>query len=325
MEKRENRYEENDFLTIFAAHFLYYRMNLLKRVILFVAFIILACTTVSYGQVVIGSESQDSPLKIDYANPTEYEIGGITSSGTAPLDQRLIFFHVGDRIKIPGDEISKTVKNLWKTGLYDDVEITVTRVAGDVAFLDVRLEDRARLISFGFKGTTKSEENELREKLNISQGNIINDNMKTTCANIIRKYYVEKGFYSCSVNVQEIPDEKVKNAMSLLFDIQKSKKVKIAKINIGGNPTNGYLTITHTGATNETLDVRIRRVAGTGYVPWTEDIDGNLTAITVGNRETIYGNATTGKCSVVHGERCCARGKYSFAGGNTSAAWGDYA
>lgn len=210
-------------------------MNLLKRVILILTYIIVTCTTVSYAQIVVGSDMQDGPVKIDYANPTEYEIGGITSSGTAPLDQRLIFFHVGDKIKIPGDEISKSVKNLWKTGLYDDVEITVTRIAGNIAFLDVRLEDRARLISFGFKGTTKTEENELREKLNISQGNIINDNMKTTCANIIRKYYVEKGFYSCAVNVQEIPDEKVKNAMSLLFDIQKSKKVKIAKININGN------------------------------------------------------------------------------------------
>lgn len=205
------------------------------RVIFFVLIILTTWAIKSYGQVVVGSGSNDEPLRIDYANPVEYEIGGITSSGTAPLDQRLLSFHVGDRIEIPGDEISKSVKSLWKTGLYDDVEITITRVAGDIAFLDVRLEDRARLVSFGFKGTTKTEENDLREKLNISQGNIINDNMKTTCANIIRRYYVDKGFYSCTVNVQEIPDEKMKNAMSILFDIQKSKKVKISKININGN------------------------------------------------------------------------------------------
>lgn len=210
-------------------------MNFHYRVILFLLSIIMACTVVSYGQIVVGAGAGSEPVKIDYANPVKYEVGGITSSGTAPLDQRLLYFHVGDEIEIPGDEISKSVKTLWKTGLYDDVEITVTRVTGKVAFLDVRLEDRARLIAFGFKGTTKSEENDLREKLNISQGNIINDNMKTTCSNIIRKYYVEKGFFSCTVDVQEIPDEKIKNAMSLLFDIKKSKKVKISKINIEGN------------------------------------------------------------------------------------------
>lgn len=193
------------------------------------------CNIVGYGQVIVGSDGQNEPIKIDYSNPKEYEVGGITSSGTAPLDQRLLSFHVGDRISIPGDEISNSVKSLWKTGLFDDVEITVTRISGDLAFLDVRLEDRARLISFGFKGTTKSEENELREKLGISQGNIINDNMKTTCTNIIRNYFIDKGFYSCQIKVEEIPDEKIKNAMSLLFDIQKFKKVKISKIDINGN------------------------------------------------------------------------------------------
>lgn len=235
MEKRASKFAHNDFLTIFAAFYMYCIMTRIKRVIFFLLVAIFICNIDSYGQIIVESGSATDPVKIDYANPIEYEIGGITSSGTAPLDQRLLYFHVGDRIKIPGDEISKSIKSLWKTGLYEDVEITITRTSGDVAFLDVRLEDRARLISFGFKGTTKSEENDLREKLNISQGNIINDNMKTTCTNIIRKYYVEKGYYSCAIQVQEIPDEKIKNAMSLLFDIQKAKKVKISKINIIGN------------------------------------------------------------------------------------------
>lgn len=210
-------------------------MKFLKITLTLLLVALSMCNIVSYGQVIIDSGTKDEPIKIDYSNPKEYEVGGITSSGTAPLDQRLLSFHVGDRISIPGDEISKSVKSLWKTGLYDDVEITVTRISGDLAFLDVRLEDRARLIAFGFKGTTKSEENDLREKLNISQGNIINDNMKTTCVNIIRNYYIDKGFYSCEIKVEEIPDEKIKNAMSLLFDIQKSKKVKISKIDIHGN------------------------------------------------------------------------------------------
>lgn len=210
-------------------------MKFLKITLTLLLVALSMCNIVSYGQVIIDSGTKDEPIKIDYSNPKEYEVGGITSSGTAPLDQRLLSFHVGDRISIPGDEISKSVKSLWKTGLYDDVEITVTRISGDLVFLDVRLEDRARLIAFGFKGTTKSEENDLREKLNISQGNIINDNMKTTCVNIIRNYYIDKGFYSCEIKVEEIPDEKIKNAMSLLFDIQKSKKVKISKIDIHGN------------------------------------------------------------------------------------------
>ena len=187
------------------------------------------------AQIIVDGGTPDGPVNIDYSSPKIYEIGGITSSGTAPLDQRLLPFHVGDLIEVPGDKISKAVKSLWNTGLYEDVEISATRVQGDLIFLDIRLEDRARLVAFGFKGTTKNEENDLREKLGISQGNIVNDNMIITCQNIIRKYYIDKGFYSCNVEVQEIPDEKVKNAVNLLFNIQKSKKVKIEKITINGN------------------------------------------------------------------------------------------
>jgi len=206
---------------------------LIRNIILILA--VCLCTQAIRAQIILGGDTPDGPVKIDYSSPKTYEVGGITSSGTAPLDQRLLMFHVGDIIEVPGEKISKTIKNLWNTGLYEDVEITATRVQGDLIFLDVRLEDRARLSAFGFKGITKSEENELREKLGISQGNIVNDNMKITCQNIIRKYYIEKGFYSCEVYVQEIPDEKIKNAINLLFDIHKSKKVKIDKITINGN------------------------------------------------------------------------------------------
>lgn len=230
-EKLGNKSDSIEKITIFAD---FLKMRSVRHIIA-VLVILITSATLGVAQVIIGSNAPDSLVKIDYSSPKKYEIGGITSSGTAPLENRLLSFNVGDIIEIPGDAISKSVKNLWNTGLYEDVEITATRVQGNLIFLDVRLEDRARLSAFGFKGTTKSEENDLREKLNISQGNIVNDNMKITCQNIIRKYFIDKGFYSCDIEVKELPDEKVKKAVTLLFDIKKAKKVKIDKINIRGN------------------------------------------------------------------------------------------
>ena len=231
LDKLANKCVHIDFFTIFA-DFLD-RMHLLRNILIIT--VLCLCTVVTRAQILLGGDSISGPVKIDYASPKTYEIGGITSSGTAALDQRLLPFHVGDVIEVPGDKISKAVKSLWSTGLYEDVEIYATRVQGNLIFLDIRLEDRARLSAFGFKGTTKSEENDLREKLNISQGNIVNDNMKITCQNIIRKYYIEKGYFSCEVDIKELPDEKIKNAVNLLFDIRKFKKVKIDKITINGN------------------------------------------------------------------------------------------
>ena len=154
--------------------------------------------------------------------------------------QRLV--HMEDYLKkviIGQDEsiekISKSIKRLWETGLYENINISITKISGNVVFLDIFLVERARLVSFGFKGTSKNEETELREKIKISQGNIVNDNMKQTSINLIEDYYVEKGYYNCKVSVSEEKDAKISNAVNLVFNVAKNKKVKIENIKLIGN------------------------------------------------------------------------------------------
>lgn len=189
----------------------------------------------SYAQVVVSSQDSVTGIAVDYSNPQTYEIGGITTSGSAGLDQRLLPFHVGEEIEIPGDKISETIKKLWNTGIYEDIRISVTKVIGTTVFLDIYLEDRSRLAAFAFVGAKKNEETELRQKIKISQGNIVNDNMKTTCINMIKEYYVDKGYYNCDVTVSERPDEKLTRAVNLYFNINKGKKIKIERINFINN------------------------------------------------------------------------------------------
>lgn len=189
----------------------------------------------SYAQVVVSSQDSVTGIAVDYSNPQTYEIGGITTSGSAGLDQRLLPFHVGEEIEIPGDKISETIKKLWNTGIYEDIRISVTKVIGTTVFLDIYLEDRSRLAAFAFVGAKKNEETELRQKIKISQGNIVNDNMKTTCINMIKEYYVDKGYYNCDITVSERPDEKLTRAVNLYFNINKGKKIKIERINFINN------------------------------------------------------------------------------------------
>ncbi len=210
--------------------------KLARNIIAFIA--ILICFSVGYAQIVVTSQdsvAKSAGVQIDYANPQTYEIGGITTSGSGALDQRLLPFHVGDKVEIPGEIISNTLKKLWKTGLYEDIKISISKVIGQTAFIDIYLEDRSRLAAFAFVGAKKNEETELREKIKIAQGNIVNDNMKTTCINQIKNYYVEKGYYNCSISVEEKPDEKISRAVNLYFRIDKGKKIKIERISFFGN------------------------------------------------------------------------------------------
>src|SRR5574344_2738416 len=95
-----------------------------------VLFVLLFCQLASYAQVVVTSQDTTPSVSFDHSAPKPYEIGGITISGSGALDQRFLLFHVGETIDIPGDKISKTIKKLWSTGLYEDIKISVTKTMG---------------------------------------------------------------------------------------------------------------------------------------------------------------------------------------------------
>ena len=173
------------------------------------------CNNALYAQIDSTLENSKPVVDIDYSSPKLYEVGGITSSGASNFDPRMLMFYVGDIIEIPGEKISKSIKKLWETGMYEDIDISITQRLNDIVFLDVHLVERSRLAAFAFTGTKKNEENEIREKINLSHGNIVNDNLKQTCINIIKKYYIEKGFFNAQVTVEEKKDEKIRNAVNL--------------------------------------------------------------------------------------------------------------
>ena len=217
--------------------------------LIFFFFLISACSLFSYGQVKLVTEEDNQVSILSFSNPTTYEIGGITTTGALNFDTRLLLFKVGDRIEIPGDQTSNSIKNIWKSGLYEDVEMTLTRVVDGVAFINVHVTERNRLVAFGFKGIKKNQETDLRDKIKLAQGNIVNENMIQTCINVIKKFFIEKGFYNCEVKVEVKPDDKISKGVNIIFHIDKGKKVKIDRIIINGvSMPQGKLTKTMKGS-----------------------------------------------------------------------------
>ncbi len=187
------------------------------------------------GQVSIGGDSS----QIDLGNPREYEIGGITVAGIQYLDESalktLTGLSVGDKIKIPGDELAKAVENLWKQGLLSDIRIAVTRVEGNLVFLELRLAEMPRLSRFSFKGVTKNEVDKLREKMTLVAGKVLTENVLKSNETIIRDYFINKGFLNVEVKMEPSTDTSLINSSFLLITIRKNGKVRIHEIRFTGN------------------------------------------------------------------------------------------
>src|SRR5688500_9770039 len=141
----------------------------MTRCIWVLFFLLLAGTASSQ---VLNNATQKSP--VDYTQPREYRIGGITVSGASFLDPNALIsvtgLKVGDEITVPGEDISQAIQKLWAQGIIGDVDVTISRIEGDQIFLDFNLKERPRLSRFTFSGINKSQQEALTEKISLQRG-----------------------------------------------------------------------------------------------------------------------------------------------------------
>lgn len=180
-----------------------------------------------YAQVELGSN-------IDYAEPRKMKLAGITVMGAEYTDAQAILLFcglkVGQEIMIPGDEIAEALRKLWKNQLFSSIDIRLAEARGDDAFLVIVVKELPKLGVFKFDGIKKGDADNIREKMKIRSGNIVNENLKATATNIIKDFYVEKGYFNAKVNIVEKPYPNLPNAVELTFDIERGNRIKIEEI-----------------------------------------------------------------------------------------------
>lgn len=195
---------------------------------------------ISLGLGLPAFSQMDDGDAIDYTYAKEYEIEGITVTGAENFDENAIItlsgLYKGQTINIPGDEIPKAIQNLWDRNLFANVEIYASILANKI-FFEIKLEERPRLSRFKFEGLKKSEIEDIKKKLSLRSGNIINENTKINAENVIKDYFIDKGFLNVQVDIQEIQDSILANSVMLIFDVVRGDKVKVLSIKFEGNET----------------------------------------------------------------------------------------
>ncbi len=209
-------------------------MKLAKYLLPFI--ILLLCNTLRLpAQITLGGDTPE----LQYSNPVEYEIGGITVTGVQYLDPNILVMltglKVGDKVKIPGESITIAIEKLWKQGLFDNVQIVASKIEGKTIFIEFRLKERRRMSKFSFSGVKKGEADDLRDKLNLAAGEVVTSSTLVRASETIRKYFTDKGFLNTEVEIQEIRDTTKLNNVILKFQIDKKHKIRINQIIIHGN------------------------------------------------------------------------------------------
>jgi len=188
---------------------------------------------------VVLSEQLHAQVRVDYKNPKEYEIGGITVTGNDFIDPSVVILvsslSIGKKIFVPGDDISKAINNLWRQGLYGKVDIYATSVQGNFIFLNIHVEEKPRISKYAIRGVSKSEASSLDDKLKIATNDVLSDNLLMGAASKIRNHFIDKGFLNVTVTNHFFADSIRPSNMILEFHVDKGKKVKVKQIEIEGN------------------------------------------------------------------------------------------
>lgn len=185
--------------------------------------------------------------EVEYSSGSRqsYEIMDITVSGADNYEDFVIIgfsgLAVGDRIEVPGPQITKSLKRFWKQGLFSDVKIKATKMEAGKVWLEIALTPRPRVSEIVYNGLKKNEKDDLEVKVGISKGNQMTPNLRDRAKTVIKKYLADKGFHNAEVQVIEFPDRDRPNYVKVIINVDKKVKTKVAKIYITGNEA-----LTHT-------------------------------------------------------------------------------
>lgn len=178
-------------------------------------------------------------VDVDYSNPKKYVLSGVTVTGTKVLDPNALVLltglSVGEEITIPGEKISSAIKNLWKQGLFSDINVTIDKIIGNKIFLEFYIAEQPRMSRYTLKGVSKGEADKIRDEIDLYRERIVTNNLVVTTKDKIRRFFVDKGYYNTTIEIVQKNDTLYPNHQMMIINIQKNKKVKIEDIAFHGN------------------------------------------------------------------------------------------
>lgn len=171
-------------------------------------------------------------------NSSSYTLGGLTVLGAEFTDAQAIklfsALQIGQEITIPGEEITRAIRNLWAQDLFADIAVELAEVRDNRAYIVIRVDELPRLTRYTFQGVSRSEQETLKGKIELLTGRVVNENVIKTARKRLNDHYAEKGYWDAEVVIAQLPDTAFENGARLNISIDKHSKVKVGEILISG-------------------------------------------------------------------------------------------
>ena len=168
-----------------------------------------------------------------------YELGEITVTGVKSFSPQTVVAYAGlkkgQRIQIPGEEISTTINKLWKLELFSDIEFFITKIEGEVVDLELYIQELPTLSEYTIKGIKKGKIETIVKDTDIKKGKKLSKNFLATTKNYIENKYKKEGFLNAKVTIDTKVDTTDFNNQKMLVSVDRGDRVKVRSISFEGN------------------------------------------------------------------------------------------
>ena len=168
-----------------------------------------------------------------------YELGEITVTGVKSFSPQTVVAYAGlkkgQRIQIPGEEISTTINKLWKLELFSDIEFFITKIEGEVVDLELYIQELPTLSEYTIKGLKKGKIETIVKDTDIKKGKKLSKNFLATTKNYIENKFKKEGFLNAKVTIDTKADTTDVNNQKMLVSVDRGDRVKVSSISFEGN------------------------------------------------------------------------------------------
>ena len=168
-----------------------------------------------------------------------YKLGEISVTGIKSFSPQTVVAYTGlkkgQRIQIPGEEISTTINKLWKLELFSDIEFFITKIEGEVVDLELYIQELPTLSEYTIKGIKKGKIETIVKDTDIKKGKKLSKNFLATTKNYIENKFKKEGFLNAKVTIDTKADTTDVNNQKMLVSVDRGDRVKVRSISFEGN------------------------------------------------------------------------------------------
>lgn len=176
---------------------------------------------------------------IPYDEGKEYVLAGLDVTGLQSYNEQTVKTYtglrIGQKITIPGEEISAVIKKLWSLELFSDVSFYQTRIEGDKIYLELEILERPTLNKVTVYGAKKRKVQGILDDTDLKKGKKITESLIANTKNYLQNKYKKQGFLNANVVIATAKDTVGTNTENMVINVKKGDKVKISSITFEGN------------------------------------------------------------------------------------------